>query len=89
MKGIDRFPGLTEGLSSKIMRANRSALLPSLMLLHQNNADRSDVLNGRLDELLVFEILKDGYVILSAGDATLSSITNNGISFFQSQRDNV
>lgn len=61
IKGMDRFPGLTEGLSSKIMRASRPAMLPSLMLLHQSNADRTDVLHGRLDELLVFEILKNGY----------------------------
>lgn len=45
------------------MRKNRAALLPSLMLLHQNNADGTDVLQGRLEELLVFEILKDGYVL--------------------------
>jgi hypothetical protein len=42
------------------MRANMSALLPSLMLLHKNSTDRADVLHGRLEELLVFEILKDG-----------------------------
>ena len=57
--------GLTEGLSSKIMRATRPAPLPSLMLLHQKNADLSDVLHGRLEELLVFEILKEGYATFS------------------------
>lgn len=52
--------GLTEGLSSKIMRATRPTHWPSLMLLHQTNADLSDALHGRLEELLVFEILKEG-----------------------------
>jgi hypothetical protein len=61
MTGGERLHGLTEGLSSRIMRANRSALVPSLMLLHQSNADNTtDALHGRLEELLVFEILKDG-----------------------------
>lgn len=60
----ERLHGLTDGLSSRIMR-NRTALVPSLMMMHENNADNTDVLHGRLEELLVFEILKDGYVDIS------------------------
>jgi hypothetical protein len=59
--------GLTEGLSSKIMRASRPSPLPSLMLLYQKKLpDRADSLPlyGRLEELLVFEILQDGWVVL-------------------------
>ena len=59
----ERLQGLTEGLSSRIMSANRAALVPSLMLVHQNKTDTPEGLHGRLEELLVFEILKDGYEI--------------------------
>lgn len=55
-----RFSGFTDSISSKIMRTNRSALLPSLMLMQRNQNDRTDMLHGRLEELLVFEILKEG-----------------------------
>eukprot|EP00934_Nitzschia_sp_Nitz4_P009107 Nitzschia sp. Nitz4//scaffold58_size112336//46750//48412//NITZ4_004032-RA/size112336-processed-gene-0.190-mRNA-1//1//CDS//3329554986//9097//frame0 len=61
LSGSDRrISGLTEGLSSKIMRGNRSALLPSLMRMQTNQTERTEALRGRLEELLVFEILKDG-----------------------------
>jgi hypothetical protein len=43
-----------------IMRFTRAPLQPSLMLLNQDSGKRTDVLNGRLEELLIFEIQKDG-----------------------------
>lgn len=55
--------GLTEGLSSRILRASRPSPLPSLMLLHHERlSERTDKLHlhGRLEELLVFEILQTG-----------------------------
>ena len=42
------------------MRFTRAPLQPSLMLLNQDSGKRTDVLNGRLEELLIFEIQKDG-----------------------------
>ena len=42
------------------MQFTRAPLQPSLMLLNHDNLKRTDVLNERLEELLVFEILKDG-----------------------------
>lgn len=51
--------GLTDGISSRYLRGNRSTLLPALESMRKS-ANRSKALNGRLDELLVFEIQKDG-----------------------------
>lgn len=53
--------GLGDGMS-RYMRANRSALLPSLdqMRREQTHSERNLALEGRLEELLVFEILKEG-----------------------------
>jgi hypothetical protein len=42
------------------MQFTRAPLQPSLMLVTQDNLKRTDVLNERLEELLVFEILKEG-----------------------------
>jgi hypothetical protein len=53
--------GLTDGISSRYLRGNRSSLLPSLEPMRAtNSAHRAKALEGRLEELLVFEILKDG-----------------------------
>jgi hypothetical protein len=52
--------GRTEGPSNGIMRTNRVALLPSLIRRDQDHGTGTDILHERLDELLVFEILKDG-----------------------------
>jgi hypothetical protein len=52
--------GRTDVPSNRIMSSNRAALLPSLILLDHDHGPRNDVLHGRLDELLVFEIIKDG-----------------------------
>ena len=64
-----RIPGLTDGSSSRILRAaaNRSILAPSLETMKQTQTERTEVLHGRLEELLVFEVLKDGYVLQSIG----------------------
>jgi hypothetical protein len=45
--------GLTDGMSSRYLRANRSELLPSLARLRQTHAEISVALHGRLEELLV------------------------------------
>lgn len=53
--------GLTDGISSRYLRGNRSSLLPSLENMRAaQTAHRSKALHGRLEELLVFEILKEG-----------------------------
>eukprot|EP00980_Cylindrotheca_fusiformis_P010853 scaffold2462_cov127-Cylindrotheca_fusiformis.AAC.10 len=53
--------GLTDGMSNRYLRGNRSSLLPSLENMRaEQTAHRSKALHGRLEELLVFEILKDG-----------------------------
>ena len=51
----DRLKGLTEGVSSRYLRANRSELLPSLASLREanKNTERKVALHGRLEELLV------------------------------------
>ena len=60
MQGIfgERSHGLTDGISSRHLRANRSALLPSLAKMRQTQ--RNEALHGRLEDLLVFEIHKEG-----------------------------
>ena len=55
---MKRFNGLTDGISSRILSANRSELLPSLASLSrqaqtERSEDRKTALHGRLDELLV------------------------------------
>jgi hypothetical protein len=64
MQGMvgERMRGLTDGISSRYLHMNRSALLPSLaqMQQKQTQSERSLALNGRLEDLLVFEILKEG-----------------------------
>jgi hypothetical protein len=52
--------GLTDGLTSRYLRGNRSELLPSLARMRQTQSQRNQALHGRLEEMLVFEILKDG-----------------------------
>lgn len=63
MQGVTgkKMNGLGDGMS-RYMRANRSALLPSLdqMRREQTHSERNLALEGRLEELLVFEILKEG-----------------------------
>lgn len=60
--------GLTEGITNRYLRsqANRSVLAPSFEGIYKGDNQGADKnrLHGRLEELLVFEILKDGYVIL-------------------------
>ena len=57
----ERLHGLTDGISSRYLRANRSALIPSLVTMQETEADqRTSALHGRLEELLIFEIPKDG-----------------------------
>jgi hypothetical protein len=58
MNGLN---GLTEGMSSRYLHGNRSTLsVPSLYRMRQSQEERNVLLHGRLEELLVFEILKDG-----------------------------
>ncbi len=52
--------GLTDGTSSRLLRANRSILDPSLETMKVTLASRKEALHERLEELLVFEILRDG-----------------------------
>lgn len=53
--------GLTDGISSRYLRGSRSLLLPALENLRSTQSDnRVRALHGRLEELLVFEILKEG-----------------------------
>ena len=58
----DRLPGLTNGTSSRFLRAaaNRFILAPSLEKMRQTQASRPEALQDRIDDLLVFEILKQG-----------------------------
>ena len=55
----ERILGLTEGTSSRFMRANRSHLVMYQSQLEQQQRNGTE-LHGRLEELLVFEITKDG-----------------------------
>jgi hypothetical protein len=52
--------GFTDGISSRFLRSNRSMLV--MGSLKQNNVERAEALAGRLEEILIFEISKDGYV---------------------------
>lgn len=51
--------GLTDGISSRF----RSRSMLVMGSLKQNNVDRTEALSGRLEEILIFEISKDGYVL--------------------------
>ena len=52
MQGLKGVNGLTDGISSRFLRRIRTNLVPDLV-------DKAK-LHERLEELLVFEILKDG-----------------------------
>ncbi|KAL3940029.1 MAG: hypothetical protein SGBAC_005358 [Bacillariaceae sp.] len=53
--------GLTDGISSRYINGNRSLLMPALENLRSTENDkRVRALHERLEELLVFEIRKDG-----------------------------
>ena len=54
--------GLTEGITNRYLRTNRSGLIPSFEGLYRSTTESRDKtrLHGRLEELLVFEIRKDG-----------------------------
>lgn len=62
--GRDRI-GLTEGLTNRYLRTPNLAALASRFKFVNRDRDKDEQihgLHGRLEELLVFEILKDGYV---------------------------
>jgi hypothetical protein len=54
--------GLTEGITNRYLRTNLSVLLPSFEGIKRAKTESLDKtrLHGRLEELLVFEIHKDG-----------------------------
>jgi hypothetical protein len=55
--------GLTEGVTNRYLRTNRSVLIPSFEGIYRGDSQIStdkSRLQSRLEELLVFEILKDG-----------------------------
>ena len=53
--------GLTDGISNRF----RSRSMLVMGSLKQNNVERTEALSGRLEEILIFEISKDGYALLS------------------------
>jgi hypothetical protein len=57
--------GLTDGISSRFLRSDRSMLV--MGSLKQKNVERTEALSGRLEEILIFEISKDGYVLAIDG----------------------
>ncbi len=54
--------GLSESVTNRHLRANLSVLVPSFagIVSRQNSSNEKPNLLGRLEELLVFEILKNG-----------------------------
>jgi hypothetical protein len=54
--------GLTDGISSRYLRTNRTTLIPGMGKQAQAEL-RIEALHGRLEELLVFEIVKEGCVL--------------------------
>ncbi|CAJ1910601.1 unnamed protein product [Cylindrotheca closterium] len=61
MEGRPTMKGLTDGMSSRYLRGNRRLLIPELENLKQSGNHKSArSMHGRLEELLVFEIRKDG-----------------------------
>jgi hypothetical protein len=65
MQGFEHRLGLAEGISNRFLRTNRSVLVPSFEGIyksshHNNNHGGSVGLHDRLEELLVFEIKKNG-----------------------------
>jgi hypothetical protein len=62
LPGVRDRVGLTEGLTNRYLRTNLAALASRFHFVSRDidKADQTHGLHGRLEELLVFEILKDG-----------------------------